>query len=67
LLRVFAIPILLGVLSTVGLLSALLGDNVWDAMSWLALGVPCVVIAWYWFGAGRLGSKRDAARGKSPV
>lgn len=47
-LRVFAIPLLLGLLSVVGLLSALLGDNVWDALSWFALGVPCAVIARFW-------------------
>lgn len=57
----FAIPFLLGVLSIVGLLGALLGDEVWDALSWLALGVPCAVIAWYWFGGGRL---KRSARGK---
>jgi hypothetical protein len=57
-LRVFGIPILLGVLSSVGVLAALLGDGVWDALSWLALGVPCVVIAWYWCGAGRLFGRR---------
>ena len=52
--QVFAIPLALGVISTIGLLSALLGDDVWDALSWLTLGVPCLVIAWYWFAAGRL-------------
>lgn len=51
--QVFAIPIALGVLSAVGLVAALLGDNVWDAVSWLALGIPCVVMAWFWFAAGR--------------
>lgn len=47
-LRVFALPILFGLLSAVGLLSALLGDDVWDALSWLALGVPCAAIARFW-------------------
>jgi hypothetical protein len=50
--QVFAIPIALGVLSAVGLVAALLGDNVWDAVSWLALGIPCVVMTWFWFAAG---------------
>jgi hypothetical protein len=52
-LQVFAVPIALGVLSAVGLLAALLGDNAWDAVSWFALGVPCIVMTWFWFGAGR--------------
>lgn len=64
-LRVFAIPVLLGLLSVVGLLSALLGDGAWDALSWLTLGVPCVVIAWYWFGGGRRGGNRRTARDKN--
>ncbi|HET6223908.1 MAG TPA: hypothetical protein VFE11_17155 [Dongiaceae bacterium] len=45
--RVFAIPLLLAVLSAIGLLSALLGDNFWDALSWLGLGVPVAVILWF--------------------
>ena len=47
--QVFGIPILLGVLSAIGLISALLGDDIWNALSWLALGVPCAIIVWYWF------------------
>jgi hypothetical protein len=46
--RVFGLPLLLGLLSAVGLLSALLGDGPWDALSWLGLGVPVAVILWYW-------------------
>ncbi len=52
-LKVFAVPIVLGVLSAIGLLAALLGDDWWDAVSWAALGIPCAVMAWYWFGVGR--------------
>ena len=48
--QVFGVPILLGVLSAVGLTSALLGDDIWNALSWLTLGVPCAIIVWYWFG-----------------
>lgn len=42
--RVFAIPVLLALLSAFGLLSALLGDGVWDALSWLTLGALIVTI-----------------------
>ena len=45
--RVFAIPALLAVLSAIGLLAALIGDDLWDALSWLGLGVPVAVILWY--------------------
>jgi hypothetical protein len=52
-LQVFAVPIILGALSAVGLVAGLLGDNVWDIVSWLALGIPCLVMAWCWLGSGR--------------
>lgn len=40
-------PFVLGVLSAFGLVSALVADGVWDAASWLGLGVPVLVCAWY--------------------
>jgi len=40
-------PIALAALSLIGLLSALLGDEIWDAVSWAALAVPLCVIAWF--------------------
>jgi hypothetical protein len=46
--QVFAAPVAIAVLSGVGLVSALLGDDIWDVLSWLALTVPVVVILWYW-------------------
>lgn len=39
---IFRWPLLVGVVSLVGLVSALVGDGVWDALSWLALGVPAL-------------------------
>jgi len=38
--EIFAIPALVGMLSAAGLASALVGDGVWDAVSWLALLIP---------------------------
>jgi hypothetical protein len=40
-------PIALGVISAVGLVAALLGDGVWDAVSWAALGLPVAVGGWF--------------------
>ena len=40
-------PIALGVLSALGLLSALIGDGLWDWASWLALGLPVAVCGWF--------------------
>ena len=42
----FALPLLIGLLSTVGLLSALLGDGGWDTVAWLGLGLPAVLGVW---------------------
>lgn len=43
----WGMPILLGILTTIGLLSALFGDGIWDAISALTLGAPVAVGAWY--------------------
>ncbi|MBP6778480.1 MAG: hypothetical protein KA151_14650 [Piscinibacter sp.] len=41
-------PIALAVASSIGLVAALVGDGVWDAVSWFGLGLPVAVSAWYW-------------------
>lgn len=46
-LRLWGMPILLGILTTIGLVSALLGDGIWDTVSAFALGTPVLVGAWY--------------------
>jgi hypothetical protein len=45
--RVFGMPLLIAAISAIGLVSALLGDGVWNLVSWLALGLPLAVIAWH--------------------
>lgn len=40
-------PIVLGLVTAVGLVAALVGDNAWDFASWLALGLPVAMSAWY--------------------
>lgn len=44
---IWTAPIVLGVLTVIGLVSALLGDGVWDAVSALALGAVAAVGGWY--------------------
>jgi hypothetical protein len=44
--RAYLVPGLLGVASLVGLVSALVGDGMFDAVSWLTLGGLVAVIAW---------------------
>ncbi len=46
--QIFRIPAILGVIGTVGLLSALIGDGAYDVLSWVALGLPVALVAWYW-------------------
>jgi len=41
--QIFAIPLVIAIASTVGLISALVGDGWWDAVSWAALGLPVLL------------------------
>ncbi|WP_198970155.1 hypothetical protein [Xylophilus sp. ASV27] len=43
----WAWPIAMGVLSLFGLLAALLYDGWGDALSWITLGVPVLVMCWF--------------------
>ena len=42
----FALPLLIGLLSAIGLISALLGDGGWDAVAWLGLGISAALGSW---------------------
>lgn len=46
-LRMWGAPILLAVLTVIGLISALLGDGLWDHVSAVALGVPVALCLWF--------------------
>lgn len=45
--RIWTAPIVLGVLTAVGLVSALLSDSAGDVLAWLTLGTPVAVVFWY--------------------
>jgi hypothetical protein len=55
---IFRWPLMLALLSLIGLLSALIGDALYDLLSWLSLGVPLVIIGVVW---GRLGAAGRAS------
>ncbi|RZU02345.1 hypothetical protein [Rivibacter subsaxonicus] len=55
--KVWPVPIALGLITAVGLVAALLGDGWLNMLSWLALALPLVVIAVFW---------RRGARGRDP-
>jgi hypothetical protein len=44
--RLWGWPIVLGLLSATGLVTALVSETWGDAWSWFALGAPVAVIAW---------------------
>ncbi|MDE1175676.1 MAG: hypothetical protein PW789_03625 [Edaphobacter sp.] len=43
--KIYAAPFILAIITAYGLLSALLGDGLWDALSWIALAIPIAVLA----------------------
>ena len=45
--QIWAMPLLLAVLTVIGLVAALLGDGVWDLVSAVTLGAPVAAAAWY--------------------
>jgi len=44
--RSYCVPAALGLITTVGLVSALVGDGVLDTVSWALLGIPLLAMAW---------------------
>jgi hypothetical protein len=44
--KVFCIPLAIGLLSAAGLFAALLGDGLWDSLSWVGLGIPAAIGSW---------------------
>lgn len=47
-------PIVLGLLSAIGLIAALLADGAGDVLSWGALAIPVAAAVWY----GLVGSRQ---------
>ena len=45
--QIWGMPIAIGIVSAIGLISALLGDDIWDALCWGALAIPIVIPLWY--------------------
>lgn len=45
--RIFYLPAVFAAITTIGLLSALLGDGVWDALSWVTLACPIAATIYF--------------------
>jgi hypothetical protein len=43
---IFAVPLLIAVLTSVGLVAALTGDGWRDGLSWAGLAAPVLAVAW---------------------
>ena len=41
--QIFGVPAVLGILTTIGLVSGLVGDGVFDGLSWLTLAPPIAI------------------------
>lgn len=44
--RIFAAPAALAAISILGLVSALTGDGIRNAVSWIALAIPVIAVIW---------------------
>ena len=56
---IFRWPLALALLSLFGLLSALIGDEAYDLLSWLTLGVPLLLVGVVWIRLRRVNRLRD--------
>lgn len=45
--RLWGWPLVIGLLSVAGLVSGLVADGWGDAVSWVGLGIPVLVMGWY--------------------
>jgi hypothetical protein len=46
---VYAIPLVLSLITITGLIAALLGDGLWDAISWTLLALPIALLCYFLF------------------
>jgi len=45
---IYRIPLVIAAVTAFGLTSALLGDGLWDVLSWLTLAVPVGLAVMHW-------------------
>jgi len=57
--QIFAAPLAVGLISALGLTTALLGDGLWDWMSWVALSLPVALAVVYWHVGARRAARDD--------
>ncbi|MBP2638666.1 MAG: PepSY-associated region [Firmicutes bacterium] len=47
--QIWGFPIVIGIMTTIGLVSSLVGTGIWHWISWIALALPIVTAAWFGF------------------
>ena len=51
--EIFFWPLIINIICLIGVLAALIGDDGWDVLSWLTLGIPSlwllVIISPWWY------------------
>jgi hypothetical protein len=45
--QIFGIPLLIALLSAIGLVSALMGNGIWDSISWITLLIPILLCGFF--------------------
>jgi len=63
--QIYGPVIVIALITLYGLLSALLGDGLWDALSWVALSIPLFVIALKYMKGKRSPTRRSFLDKKS--
>jgi hypothetical protein len=48
-LKLWGIPLFLAFLSLFGLITALLGDGIWDILGWITLSIPLILIIKHYY------------------
>ncbi len=56
--QIYGPALVIAAITLYGLLSALLGDDIWDTLSWVALAVPLFVIAVKYINGKRLPTRK---------
>lgn len=46
-LQIFRWPMVIGFVTFFGLIAALVGDGIWNGLSWAALGLPCALAVYF--------------------
>ncbi len=61
--QIFAVPMLLGIATLLGLGAGLIGDGGWDVAAGLLLAAPLAITAWYWMRTGSPTVRREHTGG----